>query len=264
MADHGPESPVDPASVEARRTSFGAVAATYDAVRPPWPDGTVDWLLGTPEGSRRVLDLGAGTGLGTRTVAGLGHAVVALDPSAEMLAALETGTAHLPGDVRARIQVRVGSAESIEDPDRSYDAVTAFQAWHWFDAPRTERECARVLRPGGWLAMAWHCWSGEAAWLLDLGDVVGTPEMVWDPDRAQETSDVDGFAPAENTQFAVEQVLTVDGTVQLASSWSPVAVHPDREAVLDEVRALASRAADAAGRVVFPYVTDCYRYRRDG
>jgi SAM-dependent methyltransferase len=250
----------DPTTVEARRTSFGALAETYDAVRPPWPEGTVSWLLGSPAGPCRVLDLGAGTGLGTRTVAALGHEVVALDPSAGMLAALDA--ASLASEVRARIQTRVGPAEALDDPDESFDAATAFQAWHWFDADQAARETARVLRPGGWLGLAWHCWSDEVPWLRDLGELVGTPEMVWDPDRPRWAAELDGFAPAENSQFPVEQVLTVEETVRLASSWSPVAVRADREAVLDDVRDLAARSADAEGRVVFPYVTDCYRYRR--
>jgi SAM-dependent methyltransferase len=258
--DETPTHFSDPTTVEARRTSFGALAETYDAVRPSWPSGTVDWLLGNPHGPRRVIDLGAGTGLGTRTIAALGHDVVALDPSAGMLAALEA--APLAPEVRARIETRVGAAESLEDADASVDAATAFQAWHWFDAEQVARECARVLRPGGWLGLAWHSWSGDADWLRELGGIVGTPEMIWDPERPRWAAELDGFATAENKQFTHEQVLSVEGTVRLASSWSPVAVREDREAVLDDVRDLAARSADGEGRVVFPYVTDCYRYRR--
>ncbi|MGN6574473.1 MAG: class I SAM-dependent methyltransferase [Nocardioides sp.] len=250
----------DPSTVEARRTSFGALAETYDAVRPRWPEDTVTWLLGDPERPLRVVDLGAGTGLGTRTIAALGHEVVAVDPSAEMIGALEQ--AHLAPEVRARIRTRVAAAESLEDPDQSLDAATAFQAWHWFDAARVAAECARVIRPGGWLGLAWHSWSNRSPWLRELGDVVGTPEMVWDPDRPRWASELDGFAPAENRQFTFRQLLDPDQLVALASSWSPVAVRDDRETVLDDVRALAARSADDDGRVTFDYVTDCYRYRR--
>jgi SAM-dependent methyltransferase len=177
-----------------------------------------------------------------------------------MLAALEA--ADLAPEVRDRIRTRVGAAESLEAADASLDAATAFQAWHWFDADRVARECARVLRPGGWLGLAWHSWSDRSSWLRELGEVVGTPEMVWDPERPRWASELDGFAAAENRQFGLEQVLDVEQVVALASSWSPVAVRDDRDAVLDAVRALATRTADAEGRVVFGYVTDCYRYRR--
>ena len=258
--DETPTHFSDPATVEARRTSFGAVAETYDATRPHWPEETVDWLLGDPDRPLRVIDLGAGTGLGTRTIAALGHEVVALDPSAGMLAALEA--APLAREVRARIETRLSPAESLEDPVGSVDAATAFQAWHWFDEERVARECARVLRPGGSLGLAWHSWSDQVDWLRELGELVGTPEMVWDPDDRGEPARLDGFDAAENAQFLTEQVLTVEGAVRLASSWSPVAVRDDRDTVLDGVRDLAARSADADGRVVFPYVTDCYRYRR--
>lgn len=255
----------DPTTVEARRTSFGAGAATYDAVRPTWPDRTVAWMLGRPTEPLRVLDLGAGTGLGTRTIARLGHHVTALDPSAGMLAALDAASGRLPTDVAERITTRLGAGEQLAEPDASYDAVTCFQAWHWVDATRAEPECARVLRPGGWLALAWHSWSDREPWLRELAEVVGTPEMVWDPDghgASVEPRRIDGFEPAENAQFGVETTLTVDDLVRLASSWSPVAVHDDRDGILDRVRALGERVADGATTLVFPYVSDCYRYRR--
>lgn len=260
----------DPSTVESRRTSFSAVAATYDAVRPSWPADTVQWMLGRPERPLSVLDVGAGTGLGTRTIAGLGHRVLALDPSAQMLAALDAAVGRLSragvgSEERAvadRISARVGVAESLQDDDRSYDVVTAFQAWHWVDPARAVPECARVLRPGGCLSLAWHSWADGVGWLRDLGDVVDTPEMIWRPGSRHQSPEYDGFAPPENARFGLAQRLTVADLVRLASSWSPVAVRDDRDDVLAAVRELGTRAADADGTLLFRYVTDCFRYRR--
>ena len=255
----------DPSTVEARRTSFGPLAATYDAVRPAWPADTVEWMLGSPAEPLRVLDLGAGTGLGTRTIASLGHAVVALDPSAEMLAVLSTASERLPAEVAERIETRVGTAEPLADADGTFDAITCFQAWHWVDREKAEPECARVLRPGGMLSMGWNSWSNEVPWLRELADVVGTPEMVWnpdDPDLDAETAPIGGFEPAEVALFELEQDLTVDDLVRLASSWSPVAVREDRDDVLAAVRDLGERVADDGPTVRFRYVTACCRYRR--
>jgi SAM-dependent methyltransferase len=263
--DEAPTHFSDHGTVEARRTSFGAGAAAYDAVRPPWPEPTVDWLLGAPARPLQVLDLGAGTGLGTRTIAALGHEVTAVDPSPEMLVVLDAACERLPAEVTDRIRSRVGTAEDLVDRDATYDAVTVFQAWHWFDHERAELECARVTRPGGRLGLAWHSWSDQVPWLRELGDLVGTPEMVWDPDRrgaSPELPRIAGFESPDNRQFAVDQQLSVDDLVRLAASWSPVAVREDRDEVLSAVRELAGRVAGTDATLVFRYVTDCYRYRR--
>jgi len=254
----------DEATFEARRTSFGAGAATYDAVRPRWPEETVRWLLGSPDLALRVVDLGAGTGLGTRTAAGLGHEVVAVEPSHEMVAALREAAARLPDATSGRITALEAPAERLALRDASVDAVTCFQAWHWFDHARVASECARVLRPGGSLGLAWNLWSAELDWVRRLADVVGTPEMLWDPARGEsgiDTPGVAGFTGPERTQFRLDQQLTADELVLLASSWSPVAVRADRDEVLTRVREIGERAADAGGRLTFSYVSDCYRFR---
>jgi hypothetical protein len=41
-----------------------------------------------------------------------------------------------------------------------------------------------------------------------------------------------------------------------------VAIHPERDRILDEVRTLGRRVADRGGLVTIPMVTRCYRLRR--
>jgi len=261
--DDAPTHSSDPTTVEARRRSFESGAATYDDVRPVWGEESVDWMLGRPADALTVLDLGAGTGLGTRTIASLGHRVTALEPSADMLAALTASLDQLPGSA-GPVRTRQASAESLSDEDASLDAVTAFSSWHWFDPERTHPECARVLRPGGVLAVAWHSWSDQVEWLRELGEITGTPEMVWDPARplADRLPAIDGFGVAENAQFGQVSHLTPDDLVRLVSSWSPVAVREDREEVLVAVHDLGVRVAEPGATVAFEYVADCFRYRR--
>jgi SAM-dependent methyltransferase len=52
-----------------------------------------------------------------------------------------------------RIDYRVAPAEASGLADRSVDLVTVAQAAHWFDLPRFYAEVARVLKPGGVLAL---------------------------------------------------------------------------------------------------------------
>lgn len=122
-----------------RARVFGAHAEEYERWRPDYPAEAVAWLL--PPGARRVADVGAGTGKLTAGLLAQGVEVVAVEPDPGMLAVLRrtypAADAHLAG------------AERLPLPDRSVDAVTAGQAWHWFPPDRTVAEVRRVLRPGG-------------------------------------------------------------------------------------------------------------------
>lgn len=246
----------------ARRTSFGSSAATYDAVRPQWPAGTVAWMLGSPATATvcRVVDLGAGTGLGTRAIASIGHQVVAVEPSDGMREELAASLGALPEAVATRISTVAGGAEDIPVETGSADAVTAFQAWHWFDEVAAAAECARVLRPGGWLSMAWHHRSDDIAWSSELSDIVERREN--HPDDREAPPTWPDFGPAETELFAYRMRQSVADLVLHASTWSYVAIHPERDRILDEVHALGQRVADNEGMIEIPMRTRCYRLRR--
>jgi len=242
--------------------AFGAYATTYDAVRPDWLPGTVTWMLGSPAAPTvcRVLDLGAGTGKGTRAMAALGHEVIAVEPSDGMREALVTSLGLLPEDVARRICVLAGDAEEIPVETSSMDAVTAFQSWHWFDADAAAAECARVLRPGGWLSMGWHDRSEDVAWAGELSDIVARPLNQAEDQQAPLVGPE--FGPFESELFTHVMRQSVEDLVLHASTWSYVAIHPERDRVLQDVRSLARRVAGADGMVEIPMLTRCYRLRR--
>jgi SAM-dependent methyltransferase len=129
----------DADALQARGRSFGAVAAGYAALRPTYPAEAVAFLLGDG-GPRRVLDLGAGTGLLTEVVRGMRHDVRAVDPSPEMLAEL---TARLPG-----VDAAVGTAEAIPVADASLTSSSPVRR------PTGSTPLPPRARSGGWCAQA--------------------------------------------------------------------------------------------------------------
>ena len=250
-----------------RRTSFGTLVdpGRYDDLRPGYTADAVHWLVGAPSRPLRVLDLAAGTGKLTRVLRALGHEVVAVDPSEAMLGAL---AASLPGD--PGVQVLVGTAEEVPLPDASVDAVTVGQAWHWLRPAAAVAELARVLRPGGVLGLAWNARDLAVPWAASFEEVVGGTGFADATGASEGTAAQEWWpqvpAPMEaggREQFPAAQHLpSADAVADLASTYSGIAVREDRDAVLDQVRALARAAAQEDGSVVVPLVCHCFRYRR--
>lgn len=101
----------------------------------------------------RVLDIATGTGAIARAmVQRYGCTVVGVDQSPEMLAGARTRIARAGLD--DRIELRLGSAESLELPDASFDGLTAGYLLRYVDEPgATLTRLLRALRPGAPLAL---------------------------------------------------------------------------------------------------------------
>lgn len=235
-----------------RAAAFGGVAEDYERARPGYPIEAIQWMLPT---SGRVLDLGAGTGKLTRQLVSAGYEAVAVEPSQEMLNELRR--------VVLQAEVYLGHAEAIPLPAASVDAVVAAQSFHWFDAPVALAEIARVLRPGGRIALVWNMPDQTTRWLSKLSPLVGTLPDVPPRDIEASIGELGSFDTVEAATFHYEQVLGRDELLKLVSSWSYLALLPldERKAHLDAVSGLFDRCADD-GRIVFPYVTHAYRAHR--
>ena len=237
-------------------SSFGAVADQYDRVRPGYPDAAVDWML--PAGSRRVVDLGAGTGKLTRLLAARGLAVTAVEPDAGMRRVLAESAPD--------VDVRAGSGEAIPVGDGEEDAVLVAQAWHWMDAGEAAREAARVLRAGGRLGIVWNVMDTDVDWVAQLDALLQPGRR--SSGRAVEPSPLPGFGPVEHASFPHAHPLAPEDVVALAGSISRVITLPDdeRARVLDDIRTLLAGHPDTAGRDVLelPWRADAYRAQLGG
>jgi len=228
----------------AAATGFARSAAAYERGRPEYPSEALS-ALGIAPGDV-VLDLAAGTGKLTRPLLETGAEVIAVEPVAEMRAAL-------PASVRALD----GTAERIPVDDYAVDLVTVAQAFHWFDGEAALAEIHRVLRSGGRLALLWNRRVEDAPVNLAIDALVdphraGTPTHRGEGWRAafDRTS---LFGPLEEHTFANEQHLDADGLEARVASISFIASLPDDERA--EVVA-AARELAADGPVTIPYRTE--------
>jgi ubiquinone/menaquinone biosynthesis C-methylase UbiE len=225
---------------------FARSADAYERGRPDYPQAAVDHLVGLVGAGATVLDLAAGTGKLTRPLLAGGLDVIAVEPVAEMRAALPP--AARPVD---------GTAEAIPLGDGSVDAVTVGQAFHWFDGDAALAEIARVLRPGGLLALVWNR-------RVDDDPVNAAIEEIVAPYRGTAPSHRSGnwraafersasFAPLEERAFDHPIRQDADGLGARVGSISFIAaLEPaERDRVVERARALAG-----GGVLTIPYRTE--------
>lgn len=223
-----------------RAFSYGARAQIYDRVRPDYPPQALSLLLADlPAGqeTKRVADVGAGTGKLTRVLAAGGLDVEAIEPDPGMRAVLAT---RLPA-----VRVHAARGEALPLPDGSVHAVVYGNAWHWVDDTAGAREAARVLRPGGTLAMLWNYEDEAASWVAELAAIAGSPAQSMPPLPV-----LHQFSAAQVREVSWTRQLDVAALADYVSTHSAIAVLPDRQRaeVLAAVSRLATEHPDLRGR----------------
>ena len=150
---------------------FAPLGPTYDRVGaalsfgqdPRWRRFLVGRL---PRDGGHVLDVATGTGLVAQALVNRGFRVTGVDQSPEMLARARARFGR-------RAELVEASAEELPFDDASFDHLTVTYLLRYVDDPAaTLRELARVVRPGGTVAMlefgvpkgiwrpAWDAWVG--------------------------------------------------------------------------------------------------------
>ena len=215
-------------TVDPRRAlSFGSGAAAYALGRPSYPREALEAVL--PDGARRVLDLGAGTGKLTSALLDLGLDVVAVEPDDAMRALIDP-----------RAEAIAGTAEALPSIG-TVDAVLVGQAWHWFDVPEALASIRVVLRPGGTLGLLWNLLDDRDGWAKVLADAAQMEDRLSYLDEAE----VHPFQQVPS-DFGAWQRELVHHT-QVADASTVLANLGSRSTILllpeDEREALVSRVA---------------------
>jgi demethylmenaquinone methyltransferase/2-methoxy-6-polyprenyl-1,4-benzoquinol methylase len=144
--------PAESTRVRHAQELFAPLGPRYDrmgallsfAQDPRWRRFMVDRL---PRDSGHVLDVATGTGLVAEALLGRGFEVTGVDQSPGMLAGAR---ARFGG----RVELVEASADALPFADASFDHLTFTYLLRYVDDPgATLQELARVVRPGGTVAM---------------------------------------------------------------------------------------------------------------
>lgn len=236
----------------------------YVSYRPRYPRQVVAFLhtaLGI-DPRATVADVGSGTGIFAQLLLEAGHTVFAIEPNAPMRRAAEELMGGFPGFISV-----AATAEQTTLDVASVDAITAAQAFHWFDVPAARAEFRRILRPGGWVTLLWNDRREEGnafaveyqalidEYNIDLGRV----------DHRRLTRDESvmreffgggnyGVERLDNTQSLDFEGLR--GRL-VSSSYIPASDAPRHDEMIAELQALFERHA-VDGRVEIEYDTRIY------
>jgi SAM-dependent methyltransferase len=256
-----------------RTQAFDRLTEDYRRFRPGYPAPVLDRLREHVEAGSRatwpdprlLLDVGAGTGISTRAlrhVFGPGPRVVGVEPGRSMR---ETAAAEPDG-----VEFVHGRAERVPFHDGSAVLVLAAQAVHWFDRPAFYAEAARLLAPGGTVAVLNNDRDWTASAFVEAHESLleeyggGYRRDYRDVDTAGEMAAQEGLSGAGECTSAWVRELDLDGYLGMALSSTKTA------AVVRALGRERTRAALTAlveehfpdGVVRVPYLTRLYLARR--
>jgi SAM-dependent methyltransferase len=207
---------------ERLRQTFGSVAEQYDRARPAYPAAVFDDLaeLAQLEPGSRVLEVGPGTGKATAELERRGYVVTGIELSPEL------------GEIARRnapaAEIAVGDFETWEPPEANFDAVVAFTAFHWIAPELRYAKPARLLRPGGALAVVHthHVRNDDPFWFSSQEDydaVVPHPDNAPPPlpeEVASWVLDEALFRDIVRRRYPVETVYSPDEYIALIETYS--------------------------------------------
>jgi SAM-dependent methyltransferase len=260
-----------------RARSFDAWAGDYDRFRPGYPDELFDEIarrLELPE-RPQVVDLGAGTGRAALAMAERGWRVTAVEPGRAMLDVLRARAS----DAGLLVATRQASAEATGLDPGSVDLVTAAQSFHWFDKERTVAEMARVVRPGGGVALFWNVRDEKASLFVAAyhalleerfgGADTGRYLQAGRPSGQDATraafEGLTSFAPLEKVELRHEVKMSAEEFLGMAFTASYVRALPGEEQVrfrADVASLLAAQGLAELKEFIVPYRVDLWITRR--
>ena len=131
---------------DGQKFDFGRTSKAYGKYRDIYPQSLYKRMLGLGIGKAgsHWLDLGTGSGVIPRAMAKYGARIVATDNSENQIREAKELSANMDN-----IEYKVVSAEEINYPSGSFDAITACQCFWYFDPAVVVPKIRTMLKPDG-------------------------------------------------------------------------------------------------------------------
>lgn len=222
----------------------------------PYPEAAAEWVVG--DQPSRILDLGSGSGGFAQLLQESGHEVFCLDRELERVA-------RLPERLGTRRHV-AGQVESLPFLSCHFDVVTAAQTLHRFAPGLALIEIARVLKPGGHLAVVYTTRDDTVPWVRRLITLMqrADPALMsgdFGVEALQTVTESPYFRPLEQKSFRTWVPITRAGLIAMVERRPSVAdLSSDaRAGLIQEVGSLYDTSARSPEPLLLPYQTSCWR-----
>lgn len=227
--------------------------------RTIFPPAAIDWLV--PGSTQRVLDVGSGTGAFAQMIRDAGHRVICVDSDREKVRRIAAKM--------GRMQV-VAQAESLPFDTCRFDVVTVQESVTRFAPGLALAEFARVLRPGGHLAVVFNTRDDSVPWVKRLTRRIQQD----DPSAMRGDYGSDSIAALEESPYfhdlAHQQFrnwIPIDRDGLLEMVWRRPAVDEldpsRRDALLNDVGHIYDTSARPPEPLLLPFQASCWRAKVD-
>ncbi len=250
---------------EQRKVWYGAVAQTYDRVRPKYAQALLDRVVevaGIPIDGK-ILEVGCGPGTATISLAKMGFSIVALEPNLAACTIVRQNSHIYP-----KVEIINSNFEEWEPIDRSFDAIIAATSWHWVAPESKHQKAASVLKTGGSLVLLWNTAMQPPTYIFDkLSDIFSQyiPTFAKYKDRKTQLSEARIFGEVAIASLlfsrlteevhAIEVEYPIEDYLALLTTYSPcIALSPEqRHDLLGKLRQVLEQNCD--GQIPLSYLS---------
>jgi SAM-dependent methyltransferase len=224
--------------------------------RALYPAAAPLWMVG--DRRARILDLGSGSGAFAQLLTAAGHEVFGMDRDPAQVAALgeRLGT---------RLHV-VGQVEALPYLACHFDVVTASQTLHRFAPGLALSEIARVLKPGGHLAIAYNTRDDTVPWVKRLIALMQQADPAsgtgdYGVESVEAVVESPFFGPVERKSFRNWVPITRSGLIAMVERRpATMSLGADRrQQLVEEVGALYDSSARPPEPLLLPFQATCWR-----
>ncbi len=209
----------------------------YVKYRPSYPAEIISFFentLGLYK-EARIADIGSGTGLFSEPLLKRGYQVTCIEPNDEMRRAGEKRLCQYPGFVS-----RNHRAEQTGLRSHTVDLITVAQAFHWMDPQTARKEFQRILKPEGYIVLAWNVRLKNSAFLRQYDELKVQFGIDYKAvNRADEDTITTFFEPRKTCREIFPNIQLLDFEALkgqlLSMSYIPLPGHPAYDDMINQL-----------------------------